>query len=312
MSVLLPPTPPSSLRKRTSSFYCSASAAPILPSNPRPLKAAKTSATTAVTVMNASPLRRTESFLSFDNIPAPPVVTLPSKPPLPYNRTLQFEKEQCDRRRALLRVWQPKSHLSIEAELEITLSIGASLQLLFPNPPSNEPTTVKLPYVKNPSPSTLTRKPVIPEPPRAQVTESAVDSSLSDLKLAERTPIRTSPLSFAPNSRLPTRRRNKRSKTDADWHRIAVRHSMRQTPEGQKILTIGARKAVQLLSATRELERLVAMQDTCDDEMLEEAMEDELELEIDGEIEPLTSVEMEDLQRPLLPEFQDDWEMISA
>lgn len=59
---------------------------------------------------------------------------------------------------------------------------------------------------------------------------------------------------------LPPRPAFPRSKrdTDADLYRRALLARMRGSPEGHKILVMGARLAVSMLTATRDLERLVA------------------------------------------------------
>ncbi|EIN04055.1 hypothetical protein PUNSTDRAFT_128571 [Punctularia strigosozonata HHB-11173 SS5] len=59
---------------------------------------------------------------------------------------------------------------------------------------------------------------------------------------------------------LPARPVFPRSKPDseADLHRRAIVARMRCSPEGQKILMMGARVAISMMSATRELEALVA------------------------------------------------------
>ncbi|KAI0059259.1 hypothetical protein BV25DRAFT_1993768 [Artomyces pyxidatus] len=48
-----------------------------------------------------------------------------------------------------------------------------------------------------------------------------------------------------------------RSKPEPNLYRAAITGHMRSTPQGQKILNMGARLAVSILTATRELERLV-------------------------------------------------------
>ncbi|KAI0316455.1 hypothetical protein OF83DRAFT_1172890 [Amylostereum chailletii] len=49
-----------------------------------------------------------------------------------------------------------------------------------------------------------------------------------------------------------------KSKTKPDLYRIAIKGHMRTTVAGQKILYMGPRLAVSLLTATRELELLIA------------------------------------------------------
>lgn len=76
---------------------------------------------------------------------------------------------------------------------------------------------------------------------------------------AMRLPRASSPL--APNKKLlPPRAAFPRSKHEPDLYKVAITTRMRCSPEGQKILTMGPRLAVSILTATRELERIVASQ----------------------------------------------------
>ncbi|THH19262.1 hypothetical protein EW146_g1879 [Bondarzewia mesenterica] len=59
---------------------------------------------------------------------------------------------------------------------------------------------------------------------------------------------------------LPARATFPRSKREPDLYRAAITGHMRCTPEGQKILHMGPRLALSILSATQELERIVACQ----------------------------------------------------
>ncbi|KII89664.1 hypothetical protein PLICRDRAFT_39792 [Plicaturopsis crispa FD-325 SS-3] len=67
----------------------------------------------------------------------------------------------------------------------------------------------------------------------------------------------TSPLT--PNQKtLPPRPTFPRSKPAPDLYRVAITTRMRDSPEGRKILHMGPRLALSILTATRELERIVA------------------------------------------------------
>ena len=67
----------------------------------------------------------------------------------------------------------------------------------------------------------------------------------------------TSPL--APTRKLlPPRASFPRSKPEPDLYRTALKARMRSSPEGEKILRMGPRLAIAILSATRELERIVS------------------------------------------------------
>ena len=67
----------------------------------------------------------------------------------------------------------------------------------------------------------------------------------------------TSPL--APTRKLlPPRAAFPRSKPEPDLYRVALKGRMRSSPEGEQILRMGPRLAIAILSATRELERIVS------------------------------------------------------
>lgn len=67
----------------------------------------------------------------------------------------------------------------------------------------------------------------------------------------------TSPL--APTRKLlPPRAIFPRSKPEPNMYRMALKARMRSSPEGEKILRMGPRLAIGILSATRELERIVS------------------------------------------------------
>jgi hypothetical protein len=72
----------------------------------------------------------------------------------------------------------------------------------------------------------------------------------------------SSPLAPTPKL-LPPRPTFPRSRPDLDanLHRRAIVAQMRCSPEGHKILTMGARIAVSMLTATRELEAIIAAQE---------------------------------------------------
>lgn len=59
---------------------------------------------------------------------------------------------------------------------------------------------------------------------------------------------------------LPPRACFPRSKQAPDLYKVAITTRMRCSPEGQKILSMGPRLAVSILTATRELEKIVASQ----------------------------------------------------
>lgn len=67
----------------------------------------------------------------------------------------------------------------------------------------------------------------------------------------------TSPLAPTRKS-LPPRAIFPRSKPEPDLYRVALKGRMRSSPEGEKILGMGPRLAIAILSATRELEKIVS------------------------------------------------------
>ncbi|KAA1478512.1 hypothetical protein DENSPDRAFT_759299, partial [Dentipellis sp. KUC8613] len=76
-------------------------------------------------------------------------------------------------------------------------------------------------------------------------------------------PRMTSPL--APTRQpLPARAMFPRSKHEPDLYRTAIAGRMRRTADGQKILHMGPRLAVSIITATRELERMVEDQHDVD------------------------------------------------
>ncbi|KIK92185.1 hypothetical protein PAXRUDRAFT_58810, partial [Paxillus rubicundulus Ve08.2h10] len=67
----------------------------------------------------------------------------------------------------------------------------------------------------------------------------------------------TSPL--APTRKLlPPRPIFPRSKREPDLYRVALKARMRSSPEGEKMLRMGPRLAITILSATKELEKIVS------------------------------------------------------
>lgn len=69
-------------------------------------------------------------------------------------------------------------------------------------------------------------------------------------------PRKTSPLTPVRRS-LPPRPSFPPSKPEPDLYRVALKTNMAHSPEGNKILRMGPRLAVAILTATRELERIV-------------------------------------------------------
>ena len=224
-------------RKRTSSFSFPSSAL----AAPRPLKAQRT----LPAIDTAAPmgtLTRTTSYLT---IPAVlnDTYTAPSDP-LPYHRTLRYYKEQRERRKSLLIVAR-----HIEPPV-IAVSIP-SLPTASSPAPSEPAVRVRLPH----APSAPSAAPA-PKPPASLPAPSpAPPPPNTPFRPAVRRP--TSPLAPVRTPR-PPRLAFPRSRPEPDLYRKAITARMRGSPEGQKILLMGARLAVSILTATRELERIVA------------------------------------------------------
>jgi len=210
-------------RKRTSSFSIpNASFSP----SPRPSKAPR---------INVGSLHRTESFLTMPALQneqsasssSQPSPQQPDRSSVPYYRTLRFYKEQRERRKALLNRHIPP--ITIRTRLQVTHS-ESNVQCHVPQSIStpSHPIPIATPQCR------------LPKPGSSQLRSSS--------PLA---PTRTL---------LPGRPVFPRSKPEPDLYRKAITTRMRCTPEGQKILHMGPRLAVSIMTATRELERIVGAQ----------------------------------------------------
>ncbi|KAF5358760.1 hypothetical protein D9758_008550 [Tetrapyrgos nigripes] len=110
--------------------------------------------------------------------------------------------------------------------------------ITIPSPPSTPP----------PKPIASTPKPV--QYP-AHTASYRISSPLS--------PVRTV---------LPARPVFPRSKHEPDLYKQAITTNMRSTPEGQKILYMGPRLALSIMTATKELELIVASQPSHDSDVI--------------------------------------------
>ncbi|KAF9468179.1 hypothetical protein BDZ94DRAFT_1247380 [Collybia nuda] len=244
MSVVVSPALSLNLhhRKRTSSFSFpgQSTTSPLAPS-PRPAKAPRLSP-------NNMGLRRTESYLTLtDFSPARPTSPPPSRDQsviLPHYRSLRFYKEQRERSKA-------NSNRSLEP---ITIRIRQEQRPSRPTvrhaPQSSKPTKVSIISFKAPAPTPPVGPPTINTPPR---------------KSSPLAPTRTT---------LPGRPVFPRSKAEPNLHRKAVTTCMKATPEGQKILRMGPRLAVSIMSATKDLEQIVAAQGDREKELQDVTMAD--------------------------------------
>ncbi|PBK75564.1 hypothetical protein ARMSODRAFT_949835 [Armillaria solidipes] len=94
--------------------------------------------------------------------------------------------------------------------------------------------------------------------------------------------------------------RPRKGKCEPDLHRIAVQACMRTTDEGQKILTMGPRLAMNIAHATRELERIVKERGL---DIFDQRIEEDITM-VESTAEPWINVSNE--------RSGDDWEMINC
>ncbi|KAK0469875.1 uncharacterized protein EV420DRAFT_1497233 [Desarmillaria tabescens] len=94
--------------------------------------------------------------------------------------------------------------------------------------------------------------------------------------------------------------RPRKGKCEPDLHRIAIQTCMRSTSEGQKILAMGPRLAMNIVYATRELERMVKERGL---EIFDKRIEEDITM-VDSTTEPWINVSGE--------RTGDDWEMINC
>ncbi|KAF9443499.1 hypothetical protein P691DRAFT_797347 [Macrolepiota fuliginosa MF-IS2] len=247
-------------RKRTASFSISSTS---LSASPRPTKAPRTS---------AMGLRRTESYLTLPSIASTSVAIVSaqgfckssqSQPStVPYQQSLQYYKDQRQRRKAATRANWSSEPITIRTRLEHTYS----------QPQAQHSTTAST----SPPPSrsrSLTRTATL-----LDVTTRATDESISSTSESTSTPAHfRAPPSFRASSPLSPKRHLlpgrpvfPRSKPEPDLYRLAIKTCMRCSPEGQKILRMGPRLALSILTATQDLERIVAEQESREDAMMED------------------------------------------
>ncbi|KAK0204717.1 hypothetical protein DFS33DRAFT_1322262 [Desarmillaria ectypa] len=94
--------------------------------------------------------------------------------------------------------------------------------------------------------------------------------------------------------------RPRKGKCEPDLHRIAIQTCMRSTSEGQKILTMGPRLAMNIAHATRELERIVKERGL---EIFDKRIEEDITM-VESTTKPWINVSGE--------RTGDDWEMINC
>jgi hypothetical protein len=231
----IPPQQHSPPRKRTSSF-CYPS--PALSPNPRPVKAQRTEPPAQM-----GSLRRTETLLVLPTMSTTASSSTPTaSTPVPYHRTLQYYKDQRQRRKRAADL--PSTHIDSPHVNHV-----APQQQVQPSPHSQP----------QPAPQRTGRSRT---PRRLQSSPSLTQiilPSVSNPVVQIRTFRSSSPL--APTRTvLPGRPVFPRSKAEPDLYRKAIITRMRCSPEGRKILHMGPRLALSIMTATKELERIVADQ----------------------------------------------------
>jgi hypothetical protein len=229
---------PSLARKRTSSFSYPIA---VLSPNPRPAKAPRT--------VQMGTLRRTETLAHV--VETTNTTTSSTNDPLPYYRTLQYYKDQRLRRKAVNRA--TAEPLTIRTRpIDDSSQYGSRQspqQQCHPSPPQSSLT---------PKPHKVTINASKRVPPKApsQVILPSVASPIT-ITRTHRTSSPLSPLRTV----LPGRPVFPRSKQEPDLYRVAIKTHMRSSPEGQKILHMGPRLALSIITATKDLERIVADQE---------------------------------------------------
>ncbi|KAJ7898700.1 hypothetical protein B0H14DRAFT_2675224 [Mycena olivaceomarginata] len=235
---------------------------------------------------------------------------------VPYTRTLRYYKEQKERRRALLRreplvLSPPASSSSYTSSASTSGSTSGSAPIS-----STSQATTSQPTTPQPKPLAYRRVRTPPSPPdpgppmrclppsplvarrdvfqcaltpppllRAPMPSRPRTSSRSSSSSSSR---RTSSPPLPTNSNSSPKSKPNARKGQLDLHRRAVTACMRASPAGAKILHMGARLAVGIMAATRELEAMCApgsFDDGGDAEGDESEDEDENEDEAEAEAE---------------------------
>lgn len=304
--------PPPVLRKRTSSFSVATTS---LSASPRPTKTPRTHST-------AMGLRRTESYISLPTATSTTSLSVTSvsgtcRPyqgstvTVPYQQSLQYYKDQRQRRKAATRASLNLEPITFRTRLEYTCSQPQS-QSCQPQQAqrSSRPASTSPPSRSRP----LTRTPTL-----LDVTSVSNDSP-SLLPSSGSDPTFTpAPFCIPPSCRassplspnrylLPGRPVFPRSRQEPDLYRKAITTCMRYSPEGQKILRMGPRLALSILTATQELEKIVAEQENREDMVMEDrslSAGATAEVEVSWNSQELPSTSWIDVRG-------EDWEMVDC
>ncbi|KAF5327801.1 hypothetical protein D9619_004713 [Psilocybe cf. subviscida] len=236
------------VRKRTSSFSYPATA---FTPNPRPAKSPRT------TTMGSA-LRRTESVydLSEPSTSSPPLPSIAqgvddirrSATILTLNR---FKERRLQRQASL--ATKPGVPMTIcTSQLDFTRLCLPPQIPPWSSSGRGSSALARAPPQKHRRPPFNPRRPLFTLEPPSQVALPSVASPATS-KYYHRN---TSPLTPNPGP-APRRPTFPRSKRQPNLRRCAVKNLMIQTPEGRRVLSMGARLAYSIESATRDLEAIV-------------------------------------------------------
>lgn len=198
----------------------------------------------------------------------PSCSVVPPLPPNPRKRTTSFF-DPLPRKTSRTMLRRTESFLSLSDYNDESHSEGGSF-LHMTSSPSPSPRIAPLSHARlhyreqrGRDSAKLGRKrahfTIAPAPSSSGTSILERDSSVAPKSPQSAVPhVRTtSPL--APTRKLlPPRAPFPRSKPEPDLYRMALKGRMRSSPEGEKILRMGPRLAIAILSATRELERIVS------------------------------------------------------
>nr|GAT52465.1 predicted protein [Mycena chlorophos] len=259
------PSSPTELRKRTTSFSTPAGS-----SRPRKrLHRTETAVDLTALTRSAAPIPTPTTYAT--PLTTPPVV--------PYNRTLKYYKEQKDRRKGTIR-------RDTDSSASATPSLSRSCATLAPSVP------LSLSSIESNSTTNTFVFRQLPTSPLAQ-------KAGCHRALVLPTPAASCSACGPAHPPPPTARTRTKPKATADLHRKALTACMRESPEGAKILRMGARLAVEIMSATKELERLCGGSGDSDDLLGDEDAMGEIDDDVAAALE---DIEMEDAEREVTPE----------
>ncbi|KAL4062269.1 hypothetical protein V8B97DRAFT_381637 [Scleroderma yunnanense] len=195
---------------------------------------------------------------------------------IPRKRTSSFFDHPLPRKSSRMNLRRTESFLSFS---DCSDEEPGSFLHLSPAPPPGLSYTRIVPYSKEHREKhrpgsksrpefTIGSSPPHSNPSKPPKKRPAQPSSLAPSASANKDSVRkTSPLAPA-RKVLPPRASFPRSKPEPDLYRVAIKKRMENSPEGEKILRMGPRPAVAILTAMRELERIVSAAGYEDDDVV--------------------------------------------